>query len=124
MKILHIVHCIDTEGPLKENLKDTFKRLFDIYNIKLNPTKNNLQKIQKKKINLGKNKNSIAEMLHPKLLNYNNSWKKLKLMLKALNKKKFRYYTTDSFHGGWKFSWHCVDHFLKNNPRKKIGTKY
>ena len=119
MKILHIVHCIDTEGPLKENLKDTFKRLFDIYNIKLNPTKNNLQKIQNKKINLGNNKNSIAEMLHPKLLNYNNSWKKLKLMLKALNKKKFRYYTTDSFHGGWKFSWHCVDHFLKNNPRKK-----
>ena len=50
MKILHIVHCIDTEGPLKENLKDTFKRLFDIYNIKLNPTKNNLQKIQNKKM--------------------------------------------------------------------------
>ena len=90
MKILHIVHCIDTEGPLKESLKDTFKRIYDIYNIKLNPTKNNLKKIQNKKINLGNNTNSISEMLNPKLLNYNNSWKKLKLMLKALNKKKFR----------------------------------
>jgi hypothetical protein len=119
MKILHVVHCIDTEGPLKENLKDTFKRLFDIYNIKLNPTKNNLEKIQNKKINLGKNKKKITAMLHPKLLNYNDSWKKLKLMLNKFNEKKFRYYTTDNFQSGWKFSWHCVDHFLKYNPRKK-----
>ena len=26
-KILYIVHCIDTEGPLNESLKKTFHRL-------------------------------------------------------------------------------------------------
>jgi hypothetical protein len=48
MKILHIVHCIDTEGPLKESIKDSFKRIFDIFEIKLSSTKNILKKIQNK----------------------------------------------------------------------------
>ena len=30
MKILHIVHCIDTEGPLKESVKNSFERVFGI----------------------------------------------------------------------------------------------
>ena len=119
MNILHIVHCIDTEGPLKESTKDSFKRLFDVFGIKLPATKNNLKKIQNKEINFGKYTNCIAEMFHPKLINYNDSWKKLKTMLKKINSKKFRNYTVDDFNSGWKFSWHCVDHFLKYNPRSK-----
>lgn len=119
MKLLHIVHCIDTEGPLKESIKNSFERIYNIYGIKLTPTIKNLKKIQNNEINLGKYKNSISEMLQPKLINYNDSWKKLKTMLKIINSKKFRNYTVDDFNNGWKFSWHCVDHFLKHNPRKK-----
>ena len=61
MPLLHIVHCIDTEGPLKETLKDTFSRINKIYKTKLKPTKSNLVKIQNRKINLGNNMNAIAE---------------------------------------------------------------
>ena len=34
MKILHIVHCIDTEGPLNETLKSTFERIHDTFGVK------------------------------------------------------------------------------------------
>ena len=119
MKILHIVHCIDTEGPLSENLNSTFKRIKSAFNIKIIPSFNNLEKIQNKKINLGKYTEAIAAMVNPKLLNYNNSWKKLNFMLKVIMSKKFRKLTVDDFGNGWKFSWHCVDHFLKSNPRNK-----
>ena len=43
---LHIVHCIDTEGPLNENIEATFQRLKSIYNIELEPTRKNLKLIQ------------------------------------------------------------------------------
>ena len=50
-KIVYVVHCIDTEGPLHESLVNTFDRLESIYGFKLSPTKLNLNKIQNKKIN-------------------------------------------------------------------------
>ena len=38
MSLLHIVHCIDTEGPLKETLEDTFSRINKTYKTKLKPS--------------------------------------------------------------------------------------
>ena len=46
-KNLYIVHCVDTEGPLHEPLSATFERLYELYSIRLDPTKENLLKIQK-----------------------------------------------------------------------------
>ena len=48
MKQLFIVYCIDTEGPLTEPLEATFERLYEIFGIRLEPTKENLIKIQNK----------------------------------------------------------------------------
>lgn len=48
--ILHIVHCIDTEGPLDEDLQATFERLKYIFGIHLKPTRENLNLIQLKKL--------------------------------------------------------------------------
>jgi len=44
-KILYIVHCIDTEGPLNESIIKTFQRLKSIFDLTLKPTKKNLIKI-------------------------------------------------------------------------------
>lgn len=43
--IVYIVHHVDTEGPLFEDIKETFKRLEDILNIKLSvkPSQANLE---------------------------------------------------------------------------------
>ena len=44
--VLHIVHCIDTEGPLDEDIQATFERLDYIFGIKLKPTRENLIALQ------------------------------------------------------------------------------
>ena len=40
-KDLYIVHCIDTEGPMHESISETFKRIDSIFNIKIEPSKEN-----------------------------------------------------------------------------------
>ena len=53
--ILYIVHFIDTEGPLYESIPETIKRFNEIYGKKLEPTADNLKKIQNLEINLNGN---------------------------------------------------------------------
>ena len=60
-KIVHFVHCIDTEGPLYESLNAKFERIKDIFNINIIPSKKNLERLKQKKIPLnGKRKNFIS----------------------------------------------------------------
>jgi hypothetical protein len=51
-KVLYIVHCIDTEGPLNETLDATFGRLESIFDIKITPTEENLSLLQNQKMDL------------------------------------------------------------------------
>jgi len=121
MKILHVVHCIDTEGPLSESLKNTFDRLKNTFGIKISPSKKNLEKLQKKQFNCKGNEVQIANFLNSKLLNYITSIKELKKMLNKISNEKFRKKIKDDFGNGWVYSWHCVDHIgFTSNPRKKI----
>ena len=50
-KIVYIVHAVDTEGPLKEDLKANFERLKEYFNIKINPIKKILNPYKIKKLN-------------------------------------------------------------------------
>ena len=122
-KIVHIVHCIDTEGPLNESLKTTFDRLKTIFNIKLKPTTKNLKKLQNQEISLGDTSSLVANTFSKKLLNYNNSWKKIKKMQTKLLSKKFRNKHLDSFGKGWKYNWFITDHvgFEKNPNKRALG---
>lgn len=119
-KILYVVHCVDTEGPLDESLHATFERLQAIFNIKLEPTRENLQLIQNRQINLGGQEDAVAKCLSPELLNYNRSWADIDEMLSVLLSAKFRLEQPDDFGGGWVYSWHCMDHVgFSDNPRRK-----
>ena len=71
-KTLYITHCIDTEGPLDETLTATFKRLESIYGIKMNPTKKNLLRLQKKEIDLGGIEEEVANSFSSNILQYLN----------------------------------------------------
>ena len=51
MKILHIVHCVDTEGPLNETINATFERLKNVFGFNIYQSKKNLSKLQNKEIN-------------------------------------------------------------------------
>ena len=89
LDIVHVVHCIDTEGPLSESLTNTFDRLKNIYGIKLKPAAENLRKIQLKKIDFNGLEDEIAMVFNKNLLNYNNNWLKLTGMLKKITSKNF-----------------------------------
>lgn len=120
-KIVYVVHCIDTEGPLNESLKATFERLKHIYRLNFKPSKNTLKKLQKGHLNLKGLEESVKQTLHPKILNYNNTWRKINQMLKMCMSNKFRKKFFDSSGKGWIYNWHCVDHVdYEKNPRKRI----
>ena len=119
-KILYVVHCIDTEGPLIETLEATFKRLDSIFGIKLKPTAANLNLIQNKKIDLSGQEEAVANCFSSDLLSYNTDWEKIDVMLEEMLSKKYREKLIDDFDGGWIYSWHCMDHAgYKDNPRHK-----
>jgi hypothetical protein len=119
MKILHVVHCIDTEGPLTEDINATFERLNTIFGVELEPTKDNLLKIQKNELNL-ENGKQISKVFSKELLTYNNNWQDIDTMLSDCMSNEFRNKLKDDFDGGWVYSWHCMDHAgYSDNPRRK-----
>lgn len=118
--VLHVVHCIDTEGPLDEDILGTFERLKSIFGIELEPSKSNLKNLQEKKINLNGKEDSVAKCFAPTLLKYNKNWDEISTMLDFALSQSFRNQMLDDFGGGWVYSWHCMDHIgFKENPRHK-----
>lgn len=119
-KILYVVHCVDTEGPLSETLDATFERLESIFGIKLEPTRESLARLQKKEIDLAGKEEAVAKCFAPELLSYNANWADLTRMLDELLSDEFRKQDLDDFGNGWVYSWHCMDHLgYFDNPRHK-----
>ena len=106
-KILYVVHCVDTEGPL-------------IFGIRLPATKENLELLQSQKLDLAGKEDMVAKCFAPPLLKYNSSWQAVEEMLNELLSTTYRKYYLDDFQNGWVYSWHCVDHVGSlDNPRYK-----
>jgi hypothetical protein len=121
--VVHIVHCIDTEGPLTETLRATFERLHAAYGLSLEPTLDNLKKLQTKSLPLGGVESEVAATVAPQLLNYNTTWADVDQMLHEIMSPQYRLAMRDSFGGGWIYNWHCVDHvgFVDNPRRRELG---
>lgn len=120
---VHVVHCVDTEGPLHEPLEATFGRLRDLFGIEMEPTRDNLRGIQRGAIDLGGREREVAEVFAENFLNYNDTWDKVDAMLSAIMVPEYRERMLDSFGGGWVYNWHCVDHvgYDVNLRRRDIG---
>lgn len=118
--VLHIVHCIDTEGPLDEDLSSTFRRINDLFGIELEPSRETLTKLQRKEIPLNGIEDQVATVISPQLLAYNRTWADIRVMLDDALSPSFRREMLDDFGHGWVYSWHCVDHLgFSDNPRHK-----
>ncbi len=122
-KIVQVVHCVDTEGPLYESLPETFKRLKEIFHIDLPVSRKILEKLQKCEIGLGGIEQEVARVFHPQLLDYNETWAQVDKMLKEIMSEEFRHRFPDSFGKGWIYSWHCLDHigYIDNPRRREMG---
>lgn len=120
--VVYICHHIDTEGPLWENIEELFDRLDLIYGIKLDPTYENLEKLQKREITVDDSiKESLALTIDPHTIGFKRNWGMIEEMLYRIMSPEFRNKMTDSFGGGWVYNWHCMDHvgFGNVNPRHR-----
>jgi len=119
-KIVYIVHCIDTEGPLYESLEEKFVFLKELYGIELAPSRTNLIKLQQGKIDLGGKEKEVSQTLSSHRINYNETWDQIDEMLDRLKNSDFRDRLPDSYGEGWVFNWHCMDHVgYEYNPRRR-----
>ena len=118
--IVYITHCIDTEGPLYESLKATFKRIYSIFGLQIEPSESNLKRLQNMEIDLGGSENEVARVLNKDMLAYHDTWDKIDAMLYDILNEKRRRKILDSFGNGWIYNWFCVDHVgYEMNPRRR-----
>lgn len=119
-KTVYVVHCIDTEGPLYESLGATFQRVKSAFGFDIEPTRENLRRLQKKEIDLGGQEDAVAMMTNPNLLRYHDTWTSLDKMLDNIMSREFRDKMLDSYGTGWSYNWFCVDHVgYEINPRRR-----
>ena len=117
---LHIVHCVDTEGPLQESLDATFDRLHDSKGFKFEPSDDLLKRLQNKEIDLDGREEEVADYLHPRRLAYLNNWVEVSEMVSELMSEDYRKKYKDTQNSVYKFSWFIIDVVgYKNNPRNK-----
>ncbi len=115
---VHIVHCIDTEGPLRETLEQTFERLNAIFGLSLTPSLELLTQIQRGEADLGGVEAAAAAVVRPELLEYNDNWDAIGAMLDRRTSEEFRTKFRDDDGQGWVYNWFCCDHVgHMENPR-------
>jgi hypothetical protein len=120
VKTVHVVHCLDTEGPFCETLTATFDRIKAIHGVDLRPSQKTLADLQRKLIDLGGKEHAISTMVDREILDYNTTWDEIRKMLSTVTTQAYRNAEPDSFGGGWVFNWFCVDHVEYNeNPRNR-----
>jgi hypothetical protein len=117
---VHVVHCIDTEGPLHESVEATFERLKAIFDLDLVPSVDLLRRLQAGEVNLRGLEVAVQKVVDPHLLAYNDTWDKVDAMLADALSDRFRFRLRDTRGGGWIYNWFCVDHVdYEVNPRRK-----
>lgn len=120
MGVVYVVHAVDAEGPLVEDLEATFERIKQIFDISIEPSKKNLLHMQKGELDLGDKTPLIRSLLSPQNLSNLGDWNSIKLMQDRLCSQRFRNILPDCDGNGWIYSWFCVDHVgYEANPRKR-----
>jgi len=120
MSTVQVVHCIDTEGPLFESMDATFERLETIFGLKLEPSEENLRKLQEGEFSLDVDEETVQAVVDPHLLNYNETWSQLDDKLDEALSLRFRSQFCDSNGNPWIYNWFLVDHVDYDvNPRRR-----
>ena len=117
---VHVVHCIDAEGPLHESLAATFERIRYVFHLDLKLSGELLSKLQDGEVDLDGLEDAVQKVVAPHLLAYNDTWDKIDSMLREALSPDFRNRLPDSQGNGWIYNWHCVDHVdYEMNPRRR-----
>lgn len=121
-KIVHIVHCVDTEGPLFESLSATFQRLRNAFGIVAEPSRQNLNLLARGEYPVSDDiKDRVMDFLSPERLSYNPDMHAVDRMLDEILTESWRKKYTDDFGNGYLFNWFIIDHVgFEVNPRRRV----
>lgn len=121
-KIVYVVHCVDTEGPLFEEDTVPFEMVKNIFGIEIEPSKENLKKLQNGEINLNGYEQEIQKLVDAHRITTRGNWDEIDEMLRKVTSEQFRMSLPDSTGGGWIFNWFCMAHvgFTGKNPRRRV----
>jgi hypothetical protein len=123
-KTVYIVHCIDTEGPLYENLEAKFDRVEAVLGIKgLEQSWDVYRRVQKGEIDLKGQEALAREVFSDHRTNYMDSWDKVNEMVERVSTEEFRMRQPDSLGNGYAISWFTLDlvEFAANPRRRALG---
>ncbi|MBI4365606.1 MAG: hypothetical protein HY543_02185 [Deltaproteobacteria bacterium] len=121
--IVHVVHCIDTEGPLYEGLRAKLELLEHVVGITVaDRTWEGFTRIVREGAGLTpEQRQRVREVFSPHRLHYLDTWDKLDAMLERVTAEEFRGALRDSFGGAYVYNWFCVDHVGYDiNPRRRL----
>lgn len=120
-KIVYIVHCVDTEGPLYESPEVPFSQIKKIFGIDIEPTRENFNKLMNHEIDLNGQEDAVYNLIDPHKAAINGDWDELKKYLEGATSQEFRNKLPDSNGNGWIYNWFCLDHvgFTGENPRRR-----
>lgn len=115
------MHCVDTEGPLYEDSITPFEQIRKIFGITIEPTRENLIRLQNGELDLGGNENFVRELVDIHRTTTRGTWEEIDRMLDKVTSYEFRHIVEDSNANGWIFNWFCMDHagFTGENPRRR-----
>jgi len=121
--VVHVVHCIDTEGPLFESMAETFHRINSLFGLNLTPSFKTLEGLKTASIPLAGKEIEIAKLTNGRLLEFCEDWQQVEAMLSVAMSRDFRNQWVDSYGNGWVYNWFCMDHmgFQLNPRRRDIG---
>jgi len=122
--IVHIVHHVDTEGPLCEPLSELFDRIEKTLHLPVGlvPTRENLRLLQSPAYVFRDPPTDalLKKIIAPHLLQFKTSWCEVEEMLDRILSPEYRGRFQDSFGGAWIYNWHALDHVgFDANPRRR-----
>lgn len=119
---VYICHHIDTEGPLYESIEELFKRVKFVTGINLEPTKDNIIKLQNREIEISDELwKELKLIVDPHTINFLGEWGQIDTMLDTIMSSSYRNELLDIEGNGWLYNWHIMDHvgFTGANPRRR-----
>ena len=119
---VYICHHIDTEGPLYESIEELFKRVNFITGIDLEPTKENIARLQNREIEISEELwKELKLIVDPHTINFLGEWQQIDTILDHIMSPSYRDELVDSEGKGWLYNWHVMDHvgFAGANPRRR-----
>ena len=120
-KVVYVVHCVDTEGPLYEKSSVPFDMIENIFGIHVDESKENLEKLQNGEFKFGGVEKEIQKLVDKHRITTRGSWEEVGKMIDEVTSDEFRNMLPDSKNNGWIFNWFCMSHvgFTGENPRRR-----